>query len=440
MCKKSLIYKVLFVFLILMKTLSAEIRKEILSNGIVFIHKYNPEIPVVGVTIFLKMGAIYEPKKLSGISNLLQSVILKGTKNRSAEQIAEEIESIGGSISAESTYDYSVLSSAAGKQHFEKIVDILQDVFHNPTFPKKEIEKEKVNIIAEIISRKDNIFNVAVDTLLSTMYRDHPYGRLEEGNIKILKRLSQKDIISWWGKFYGIDKKNQNIVIVVSGDIEFNFAKEVIEKHFSSTRSIELPNPAGGKEIKLKNKVVKKKVHFKQGYLMYGYFAPELNKDKIKDFLVLKLLNLYFGGGMSGKLFEILREEKSLGYETNCFYPTRLLKSHFVVYLGLDADRIAIAKNSIDQLFTDLKEGKIFTEKELNETKQKFKGKYLLAHQTVLQQGWYLGFWEIMGLGWEYDMKYIDDIYAITIDDVKDVINKIFCFQDRVIVELSPKY
>ncbi|MFN3551119.1 MAG: M16 family metallopeptidase [Endomicrobiia bacterium] len=411
-------------------------KKEILNNGIILIHNHNSEQPIVAITIFLKMGSIYEPHNLGGISSLLQSVIIKGTKNRTAQQIAEEIETLGGSISADSDYDYSTLSVAVGSKYFDRAVEIMADIFLNPVFEKNEIEKEKFNLIASIISRRDNIFNVAIDELLYNLYgKKHPYRQIPEGNVKTLKKIHRKQLIDWWQKFYGVE--NNNIVIVVSGDIDFETSKTIIMKHFEKIPKVKLPK-IEYENIKIKHKYVKKKTHFKQGYLMYGYKAPNLSKEKIKNFLYLKLLSLYLGGGMSGKLFEILREQNSLGYETNCFYPTRFLDSHFVIYIGLDYDRVNIGKEKINEIVEKLKLGELFSEEDLKEVKSKFRGRYLLDHQTNLRQSWYLGFWEIMNFGYEYDKKYLEEIENINLEDIRKVASEIFN-KEFVLVELIPK-
>jgi predicted Zn-dependent peptidase len=433
---KKLIIIFLTIGVVNMMTNLFSQNKEILDNGITFIHKYDSEQPIIGVIIFLKMGVIYEPRNLSGISSLLQAVITKGTKNRTAKQIAEEIESLGGTLSADSDYDYSTISLVVSNKYFEKSMEILSDIFFNPTFPKNEVEKEKLNIIAGILSRKDNIFDTALDEFLYNFYgKKHPYSRIPEGTIKTLKRIKREDLLNWWEKFYGVDRKN--IVIVISGDIDYKTSKDIVMKYFSNIKKIKLPEIKTS-EVNLKFKHIKKKKHFKQGYIMCGYKAPSLSVDNIKDFLSLKLLNLYLGGGMSGKLFEILREKQSLGYETNSFFPTRLLDSHFVVYIGLDYDRVDIAKKELNRIISEIKEGKLFGENDLKEIKMKFKGRYLLDHQTNLRQAWYLGFWEIMGLGCEYDEKYVEEIEKLKLEDVREAANKIFN-ENYVMVEIKPK-
>lgn len=434
---KELILGILIMnSLLFAKNFSGNVRKEKLKNGVMLIHKYSSEMPIVSSLIFLKLGSIYETKKLSGISHLLQTVIIKGTKNRTAEKISEEIESVGGTIDSSSGYDFSTLSCVVSKQHFATSMELLSDVFYNPIFPEEEIEKEKNNTIASIISRKDSIFDVASDCMMENLYgAQHPYGWLEEGSIESVRKIKRNDLINFWKRFYGLDEKNNNLIFVVCGDIEFEVAKDMIEKYFPSFRNIKLPEIEY--QIKSNFGLISKKEKFQQGYLMYGFLASELNSKTLKEYLSLKILSNYLGGGMSGKLFLELREKNSLCYETSCIYPTRLLPAYFVIYLGLDSNRMSIAKEEIEKIISQLKNN-VISKQEVEDIKLKIKGRYLLDHQTTLRQGWYLGFWEIMGLGYEFDGKYLDEIYKITSKDVNDTASKIFS-QDRVVVEIIPK-
>ncbi len=414
----------------------SDVKKDILQNGIIFIHNLNTQQPIVSVNIFLKMGSIYESSKFYGISELLQATITKGTKNRTSKQIAEEIELLGGIISADSDDDYSTLSVAVGSEHFEKALEILSDIFYNPVFPEEEVEREKTIIIADILSRKDKIFSVAIDELMYNLYgKKHPYGIKPVDFVYTIKKLKRSDLLKWWEKFYGID--NDNIVAVVSGDLGYEDAKKIFLKYFPNLRTTKLPTIANHR-INPNYKNIKKKVKFKQGYLMYGYLAPSLKKENLKEYLSLKLLNTYLSGGMSSKLFYVLREKNSLCYETSSFYPTKILDSHFIIYLGFDYKRVKIAKKEIENIIFEISNGSSMSQKDLDEAKSKIRGRFLLDHQTNLRQGWYLGFWEIMGLGCEYDRKYIEDIDKITLEDIKNTAKKIFN-NKNVVVELIPK-
>jgi zinc protease len=414
-----------------------EIKKEILPNGIVLVHKYNPEVPTVAVSMFLKMGSVYEPAKVCGISNLLQSTIIKGTSSRSASKISEEIESVGGAIKSDSTYDYSEISISISNKYFEKSIEILADVFFNPTFPQEEIIKEKLITLAEIKSRQEHIHDVAEDILFPNLYgKEHPYSKLDIGTYSTIKSISRKDIIAWWKKFYGIDRNvGNNIILSVVGDVEFDAAKENVLKYFSQMPSVEIPS-LDEVRISQRSGLIRVKKHFKQAYLMYGYVAPRVSKENIKNYLSLKILNTYLGSGMSSKLFDVLRERNALCYETSSYYPARLLSSHFVIYIGLDTSKIDIAKKNIESIIYGLKTQRICNE-ELEMVKQKIKGQYLLDHQTNIRQAWYLGYWEILGLGCDYDDKFIEQVYSISAEDILNVAKSTFSNSPTIVEILS---
>ncbi|MCX7956706.1 MAG: insulinase family protein [Endomicrobia bacterium] len=415
----------------------SEVKKEIFNNGLTIIYNRNDYQPIAVITIFIKMGSIYEPVELAGISELLQATIIKGTKNRTAQQIAEEVEFLGGTYTADSNEDYSTLSILVRSEHFNRAIEIITDIFFNPVFPEDEIEKEKANIIAGLISRRDNIFSTTIDEMMTSMYgKRHPYGRDIKQQIRSIKKLSRQDILKWWKKFYGIDVGKSNIVVVISGNVDFNLAKEEVYKNFASIRRISLPEIEYLKVTKRPSNI-KKKLHFKQGYLMYGYYVEPISKDRINYYVMLKILTTYLGGGMSGKLFKVLREENSLCYETNCFYPTRVLDSHFILYAGLDHNRMNIAKLEISKIIDSIKNYGI-TEKEIEECKKKIKGRFLLDHQTNLRQAWYLGFWEIIGLGYKFDEDYLSLVENVTKEEFIKFINEFFS-QRPYLLEFYPK-
>ena len=144
-----------------------------------------------------------------------------------------------------------------------------------------------------------------------------------------------------------------------------------------------------------------------------------------KDSITLKMINLVLGARMTGRLFIELREKLGLAYEVNSTYPTRLDKSYFEIYIGLDKKNIDICKQGIEKIMTDLCNTKI-TDKEINDTLNFIKGIYLLSHQSVERQAYYLSAREMLGLGYEYDDKYIDLLSKVTSDDIIKVANKYF--------------
>ena len=414
--------------------------REILPNGITLIHRHNPALPVVGTLVFLRMGAAWEAAAQSGLSVLLQAVVLKGTQSRTAEQLALEVENMGGAISASSGYDYAELTCTVGSGRFERSVEILADVMMRPTFPEEEIAKEKQALIASIRSRHDTIFPAAVDTLMEAMYGDHPYGRHNEGTEASVSSFGRDDLVRWWERFYGIDPEARNLVIVISGDVTRENARATIMRHFGNLRRIAHPESVMRPVVPVASAKTRE-VTFKQGYLMYGYLMPPESGAGVRErrYLSMKLLNAYLGGGMSGALFQILREKSSLGYETSCFFPTRVGQSHFVLYIGLDHARIALAREKIASVLSGVISGSLLTPEEFEDVKRKIAGRYLLERQTVLRQGWYLGFWEMTGFGFAFDERYPEAIHSLRLDDFRADVQALLVPAHETRVELVPR-
>jgi predicted Zn-dependent peptidase len=384
----------------------------------------------VSIKLFIKVGSKDESEDKGGITQLAQTLLLKGTKGRSAEEIALEIESVGGSISSDSTEDYSEISVSVTNKHFEKAVEVLSDVFLNPVFPEGELEKEKVVTIAAIKSRQDRIFNVALDLLMENLYGSHPYARLPIGTEETVKNISRKDIINWHKKFYG----TPNIVIVVVGNVSLNDTKKHTNKYFSNVPAV-LESKISFEKLPLtETKVVTETKKFKQAYLMFGYLVPQV---KSEYYAVLKVLNTYLGRGMSSKLFQTIREEAGLCYEISSFYPSRLDTSRFVIYMGLDKSTLDDAKKKVVQLLDEIRQIPVTNEK-LNEVKEYIKGTHLLEHQSNGRQAWYLGWWEILGKGYEYDNKYISDLNSVTPEDILKVARK-YLKGNHVIIQVVPE-
>ncbi|MFN7182356.1 MAG: M16 family metallopeptidase, partial [Planctomycetota bacterium] len=204
------------------------IKKVQLKNGVTLIYKYTEPLPIISVNIFIKLGSINEPKEKLGLTNFTQILLTKGTKKRTSQQIAVEIESIGGDIDTSANEDYSCVSLSITKEYFSKAMELLSDVFLNPVFPEEEFQKERVVVDMAIRSRKDHIFNVSYDLLRKNLYGEHPYAELTIGTTETIKNITRDDIVDWHNKYYG----KENIIFVVVGNVSFNEVKNTIEKYF----------------------------------------------------------------------------------------------------------------------------------------------------------------------------------------------------------------
>lgn len=403
-----------------------------LSNGIRVLHKDVPKNPLFTAQIFMPGGCVNESPEQAGLAAFTQTLMFKSTKNMKTDALASAIEDIGASISSDIDYDFSSLGISAMSSYLDKCLALLADITFNPDFDKKEIEKERSNAIAGIKNRQDHIFHASNDAFNALFYGKHPYSWPEGGKVETVSKFTKEDLKAWHDSFY----KPSRMTIVVIGDIRLETAKQFLEKHFGKVKDpASAPlRPAPETVMPKPAKEAIPTARFQQAYLMIGFPAPAVGKE---DYAALKTLNAVLGSRMSGRLFTELREKLSLGYEVNSFYPSRKQMSRFVIYLGLEKKNLGLAKSKITEILNDLKKNPV-PEKEMQETRNYIKGVYLMDHQTVSRQAWYAGWWEMMGMGYDYDEKYLDSLLKVTSDDIQKAAKKHFN-EDYVQLEMIPE-
>lgn len=391
-----------------------------LKNGIKVIYKKTDTVDIVSLKIYSPVSILNEDVSKAGVTSLLYSVMNKSTKKRNVNTLSEDIENLGSSINSEVEYDYSGFSITAMTQNFDKTLEILSDIITNPLFDEKELEKEKALNIEIIKSRQDSITKTADDKFILDFYgNSHPYSYTRYGKIETLKDVTKQDLIDMYNKIYF----SKSIVITVVGNISKQGLEKSLEKYFSSIKLInEIIKPNIMSIENRTSKDIEVASKFNQAFITYAYDAPNLNDN---DFVTLKLISSILGGRMTGRLFVELREKLGLAYEVNSVYPTRIDKSYFEIYIGLDKKNIEIAKKGIEKITDDLCNIPVADE-ELKDTKNFIRGVYLLDHQTIEKQAYYLGVREILGLGYEYDDKYISLLDRVTSKDIINVANKYF--------------
>ncbi|HBU69297.1 MAG TPA: hypothetical protein DEE98_02820 [Elusimicrobia bacterium] len=400
------------------------------DNGLMLIHKEISDNPLVTFQIFSRGGSINEQASQAGLAQFTQGLLMQGTKKRNAEQLARDLEDIGAMMSSDISNDFSTLGVSCLDENAEKSVEILCDIAFNPAFEDKEIEKERPNIVAAIKARQDRIFQAADDIFIKAFYGDHPYSWPDLGKAETVPGFTRKDIENWHREHFAVN----NMVLVVFGKISFEKTKSLAAKYFSAAAGAKVSDTFKQAEPPKKQLIKKKLPKFKQAFLMIGFPAPRAND---RDYAALKVINAILGGRMSGRLFTELREKLSLAYEVNSFYPSKRELSRFVVYMGLEAKNLELAKKRIFELLDELKQTPV-SETELSETKNFIRGNYLLDHQTIGRKSWYCGWWEIMGAGYAYDEKYLDDLMAVSASDIREAANKYF--SDKFVqVEIVPE-
>ncbi len=275
-----------------------------LANGLTVVTHAMPHIETAAIGIWVKAGARDELPEENGIAHFLEHMAFKGTKRRSAQGIAEEIESVGGEINAATGMETTTYYARVLKEDWKLALDILADIFLESTLDANELERERGVILQEIAAAKDQPDDLVFDLAQAASYGEHPLGRSILGPAELVETLSRDQMISWRDRNYWASR----IVVCATGNIDHQaFAREV-ERQFGHIERGQRPqrqSPAFAAQASMEQKALD------QTHLVLGFSAPNYRDPQIYQ---LQVLSSTLGGGMSSRLFQEVREKRGLCY------------------------------------------------------------------------------------------------------------------------------
>ncbi|WP_449417132.1 M16 family metallopeptidase [Phormidium nigroviride] len=399
--------------------MNSEIHRTVLDNGIVVLAAENPAADIIAARIFLRAGSRCVPAKLAGLSHLLAAVLTKGTEKLSSQEIAECVESVGARLSADASSDYFLLSLKTVSADFAEILELAGQLLRSPTFPEAEVDLERRIAMQAIRSQLEQPFAIAFEQLREVMYEDHPYAFSTLGTEATISQVSRADIQYYHQTYFRPD----NVVISLAGRIKAEAAIALVTKVFGDWQAPATPLPRlSVAPISTNPRLTVTPQETQQSVVMLGYLTPEVNHP---DYAAMKLLSTYLGNGLSSRLFVELREKRGLAYDVSALYPTRIDSSQFVVYMGTAPENSAIALEGLQSEVERLAAAPL-TSEELQACKNKMLGQYALGKQTNSQIAQVLGWYEILGLGIEFDQKFQTDITAVSADFAQEAACRYF--------------
>ena len=266
--------------------------------------------------------------------------------------------------------------------------------------------------------QKEQPFNVALDQLRKAMYCHHPYGISILGEDISVKNLKNTDLFYFHQKYFRPD----NIVISISGRIDPDHAKTLVEEVFGDWQipNTELSTALNLSKIPASPQQVITPQDTHQSIVMLGYLGASVYSP---DYAALKLLSTYLGNGLSSRLFVALREKQGLAYEVSAFYPTRIFAASFIIYMGTAPENIEKALSGLHKEVKLLSRDGLSTTS-LQTSKNKILGQYALGKQTNAQIAQVYGWYEIMGLGIDFDQLFQEVILMVSIEDTIKIARK----------------
>ncbi|RKD34486.1 M16 family metallopeptidase [Thermohalobacter berrensis] len=394
--------------------------KHILSNGLRVVTEYIPYVKSVSIGIWVESGSRKENETNNGISHFIEHMLFKGTKTRNAREIAESIDSVGGQLNAFTTKECTCFYAKVLDNHLPIAIDILADMLFNSKFSEEDIEKEKNVVIEEINMYEDSPEDLVHDLLSQTIYDGHSLALPILGKAEVLKELTQKDIIKYFQKHY----TPHNTVISIAGNFNEDKIMQLIEKYFSKWNS-EKPVENTLKPPILYQRLINKRKITEQLHLCIGMEGIAQDRDELYSLLIL---NNVFGGSMSSRLFQKIREEKGLVYSIYSYPSSYKDTGIFTIYAGLNPNQITNVSRLIINEIKDIKVNKLRKE-EIKKAKEQLKGNFILGLESTSSRMSSIGKSELL-LGKIHSPKeIINRIDSITYDDINNIIQKVFDFK-----------
>jgi len=423
-------YYFLFCLILLMNQVArGETHMEIMKNGLTLIHKQTKVNRIVGVVCMIRTGSAYENPKQNGITNLVQSLLLKGTENYSAQELALKLESLGIMMNTDASEDYASLTAVATLDQLETVLELISEILFRPSFPEREIQKERANIIAHINLQEDNKFQLSLKNLREILFQGHPYSMPPEGTPETLEKIDRNEIIQFHKQYY----HPPNMILSVVGDVSSDDLKQSVDRYFQRQSPPDFQIFTIDKTIKPETKIRQIQKPLEQGFLTMGFIGIPMSDP---DYPALRVACAVLGEGMACRLFSDLRDRQSLAYMVGSFYLNLKLQGSVVGYIGTRPETLDQAKKGMMDIFENLDEKPIPPE-ELERAKNFIIGKFLVAHQTNLKKAFYPAWFHLYGLGIDFDDKYPELIKSVTEKQVRRAARKYLRYPS--IVTLVPE-
>ena len=350
-----------------------DLRRTVLPNGLTVLTERMEHVRSVAMGVWIKSGSRCEPADTNGISHFVEHMLFKGTRSRSAQHIAREMDSIGGNLDAFTGKETICFNVKSLGEHVPIALDVLTDLVLNPIFAASDIERERSVILEEIKIDEDNPDVLVHELFTQNFWKDHPLGKPILGTTSTVARLSQQQLFDYHGgRFLG-----GNMVFSAAGDLDHDRFVDAVSNKFAlltvGSTVEEEQAPSASARIVLRNKKALEQVQ-----ICLGVPAPPITDDNRYTTLIL---NTVLGGGMSSRLFQTIREERGMAYSIYSDLSPYRDTGALCVYAGTSAGKTLEMIDLVLVEFRKLKEEPL-SDEELTRAKDQLKGNILMGLES----------------------------------------------------------
>lgn len=396
------------------------------GNGLELVLVENHELPIVSVALAMPAGARHEPPGREGLAGVVAELLTKGTKTRTADQIAAEIEGVGGSLGAGAGDDFFSVSVTVLTDHLDLGLSLMSDVLLNATFPEDEVELARKRVLSSLQLEKSDPGALAGKFFAQALYGDHPYGRsASDSSIRALTRGEIQQFAATW-------LKPRGALLVVAGDLSLNDARRHIERYLGgwtgagpAAGAVTSPPAAGTTRILLVHRPGSAQSNIAVGNLALTATDPLHYPATVA--------NKILGGGADSRLFAILREQKSWTYGASSGLSRRRDTGHFSA--GTEV-RTAVTDSALTELLSQLRRMRTepVADSELVAAKGYLVGSFPLSIETPQQVAGQVSTVKLLGLPDDYLRTYRNRLAAVTAADVMGASRRVIRPDSAVIV------
>ena len=382
-----------------------------LANGIKVLMENIPHVRSVAIGVWVDIGSRDESNELAGISHFIEHLMFKGTENRTAKDIAEELDAVGGQLNAFTTKEYTCYYARVLDEHIMLGIDLLGDMLLNSRFDQGDIDRERNVIIEEIKMYEDDPDELVHDIIAGTIWGSHPLGRPISGDENTVQSISREQILSFYHKYYC----SGNMVISVSGNFDGQKVMDGLNVNFGKLtgpkkqRLYTIPEPARQVVCRVKDN--------EQVHICLGTQGLALDHEQI---YVLQIINTILGGGLSSRLFQEIREERGLVYSIYSYHSSYHDSGLFCIYTGLSKQNVRPALELIIKEIDNIQSNGV-PAAELQRVKEQLKGNLLLSLESISTRMSRLGKSQLYLDKVTSPDEIVSRIMSVSEDDIKDL-------------------
>ncbi|HVI06673.1 MAG TPA: pitrilysin family protein [Candidatus Binatia bacterium] len=393
------------------------IRRQVLPHGLTVITEQMEHIRSASIGIWLETGSRDEAPQINGISHFIEHMVFKGTKHRTAEEIARQVDSIGGNMDAFTSKETICFNVKVLDEHIPVALEILCDLVLYPNFNEQDIARERGVILEEIKMDEDNPDYLVHEIFTQNFWKDHPLGKPILGTKDTVKKFERGTVLDTYNHRFAPG----NIIVAAAGHLDHDKFVDLVVKHFEHLKpaknGFHSAEPKIVPRIVLRNKKALEQVQLCMGVPAYPIAHPKRHAGYI--------LNTLLGGGMSSRLFQNIRERQGLAYsiysDLNPYRDTGCM----AVYAGTSLASAAKVVHSVVNEFRDLKNNPVPPE-ELRRAKDQLKGSLVLSLESSTSRMSNLARQEMYFDRFQDMDELVEKIEGVTVEDLRDIAQEFF--------------